>query len=101
MDQVRHVPPPSKPLVVEGLLGGEDELRLAVPSQHGKPDEDRKRWHLAHPIAQDGRTWILNNNWEVKTRYFFKQPLAIAPDGYSVSEGGDTLHSVVTLLAIL
>lgn len=89
MDQVREVLPPSKTLLVDGVHKDTDDLWDAIQSQLGKSDENRKRWHLADPIVVGNQTWVLNNNWGNKTRDFFKQLLALAPDGFDVYEEND------------
>ena len=86
--------PPSKTLHVEGIYQDPDELWAAIQAQLDKPDENRKRWHLADPIEDAGTTWVLNNNWGTKTRDFFKQLLAIAPKGFTVYEEGDVPESL-------
>jgi hypothetical protein len=61
----------------------------AIQHQTGRGDENRKRWHLDHPIARDQYTWVLNNNWGTKTREIFKELLDLAPGGFQVIEEGD------------
>ena len=94
MDQVKQVLPASKTLVVDGVHEDPDDLWSTIQSQLGKSDENRKRWHLADPIVEGDRTWVLNNNWGDKTRDFFKQLLAQAPEGFDVYEEGDVPRSL-------
>lgn len=86
MQQVEDILPQSKTLVVDGVHDDPDELWAAIQSQLDKPDQNRKRWHLADPIVDGDQTWVLNNNWGDKTRDFFKQLLGIAPAGFDVQE---------------
>jgi hypothetical protein len=94
MQQIRQVLPPSKTLCVEGVHTDPDDLWTAIQAQLGKSDENRKRWHLADPIVEGQQTWVLHNNWGDKTRDFFKQLLADAPDGFDVYEEGDVPKSL-------
>lgn len=89
MAQVRQILPDSKTLRIDGVYSEVEERWSAIQAQHGKSDENRKRWHLDHPIVEGDATWILNNNWGDKTRDLFKQLLAQAPDGFAVYEEGD------------
>ena len=94
MAQVSQILPPSKTLHVEGTHHDADELWAAIQAQFDKPDENRKRWHLADPIETGGTTWVLNNNWGTKTRDLFKQLLAVAPKGFAVYEEGKEPESL-------
>lgn len=94
MEQLRDILPASKTLAVEGVYPGQDELWAAIQAQLGKSEENRKRWHLADPIIEGNRTWVLNNNWGDQTRDVFKQLLAVAPVGFAVHEEGDLSKSL-------
>lgn len=94
MEEVSHILPPSKTLCVEGAYTDPVELWAAVQTQLGKPEENRKRWHLADPIVEGEQTWVLNNNWGDKTRDLFKQLLAVAPPGFNVYEEGEVPKSL-------
>lgn len=94
MQQVSKILPPSKMLVVDGQHNDANELWAAIQLQLHKSDENRRRWHLADPIVEGDQTWVLNNNWGDKTREFFKQLLAVAPDGFGVYEEGDVPQSL-------
>ena len=39
--------------------------------QTGRPEDNRKRWHLDDPSKAGDHTWILNNNWGTETREMF------------------------------
>lgn len=95
MDTVREILPPSKTLVVEGIYGDPGDLWTAIQSQLGKSDDNRKRWHLADPIVEGQRTWVLNNNWGDKTRDLIKELLAAGPEGFNVYEEGDLSQSLL------
>ena len=94
MHRIRAVLPDSKTLQVDGVHTDPDDLWGAVQTQFGKPGENRRRWHLADPIVEGDKTWVLNNNWGDKTRDFFKALLAQAPDGFGVTEEGDVPKSL-------
>ena len=95
MEQVSGMLPASKTLWVEGVYEDQDELWAAIQAQLGKPDENRKRWHLADPVVEGSRTWVLNNNWGDKTRDLFKELLAVAPPGFDLYEEGEIPESLV------
>lgn len=80
--------------MVDGVYADQDELWSVVQVQLGKSDENRKRWHMADPIVEGNRTWVLNNNWGDQTRDVFKQLLAVAPGGFDVVEEGDLPKSL-------
>lgn len=94
MAQVRQILPDSKTLRIDGLHSDVETRWSAIQAQHGKSDENRKRWHLEDPIVEGDATWVLNNNWGDKTRDLFKQLLAHAPDGFAVYEERDAPTSL-------
>jgi len=94
MDQVRQVLPDSKTLRVDGVHTDPDELWSTIQAQYAKPDGNRSRWHLADPIIEGDKTWVVHNNWGTQTRDVFKQLLAQAPDGFAVHEEGDVPESL-------
>ncbi|MFC7500577.1 hypothetical protein ACFQRR_00885, partial [Nocardioides sp. GCM10030258] len=96
MEDVKSILPPSKLLQVDGVHDDTDVLWAAIQAATGKPDDNRKRWHLSDPILDENQTWVLNNNWGTKTRGFFKALLAIAPAGFAVSEADAPPHAEVT-----
>jgi hypothetical protein len=90
MDQVQRILPASKTLKVDGVYADEDDLWSAIRTQLGKSEENRRRWHLASPIVEEDCTWVLNNNWGAQTRTVFRQLLEKGPEGFQVSEKGDS-----------
>ena len=60
--EISQVLPPSKTIRVDGVYSGRESLWTAVKQQTGKPDVNRKRWHLDDPLAAGDHTWIVNNN---------------------------------------
>ena len=88
MEEIRSILPPSKTLVVDGVYDDPDALWSAVQAQLNRSTVNRGRWHLADPIVDGDRTWVLNNNWGDRSRELFKQLLAAAPPGFDVYEAG-------------
>lgn len=91
IDQIRGILPNSKVLRLVGSYDDPEALWAAIQEQHGKSDSARKRWHLEDPLLAGTETWVLNNNWGLKTREFFEQLLELAPDGYAVHEASNEL----------
>lgn len=92
MDQVRQALPDSKTLCVDGVHTDADELWAAIQTQFAKPDP--ARWHLADPIIEGDKTWVVHSNWGTQTREVFRLLLDQAPDGFAVYEEGDVPESL-------
>ncbi|MCM3516595.1 endonuclease NucS domain-containing protein [Nocardioides sp. P86] len=87
MEHVSRALPDSKILHVTGTYPDSEALWAAIQTQLGKPDP--RRWHLAHPIVEGDKTWVVHSNWGTQTRDAFKQLLDLAPGGFAVYEEGD------------
>ena len=88
MAEVRKHLLPSKTLVIDGVYDNEDELWAAARTQHGRSHANRIRWHLASPIVENGRTWLIANNWGSGTRTVYKDLVSAGPAGFQVHEEG-------------
>lgn len=88
MSEVRKHLPPSKTLVVDGVYENEDEIWAAARTQHGRSQANRIRWHLTSPIVENGKTWLIANNWGSGTRAVYRNLVATGPAGFRVHEEG-------------
>jgi hypothetical protein len=79
--QINDTLPDRKFIAVEGELEDDDLVEALVeryPS--GKDGRNLRRWFLDSPIHENGRTWVLSNQWGVKTEEALQALVALAPN---------------------
>lgn len=52
MIQIASILPASKTMDLKGVFTNPDDAWEAAQTQLGKPDQNRKRWHLGDPIIE-------------------------------------------------
>ena len=61
---------------VVGILEGE-ELEIAFKTAY--PEQETRRWFLEEPLYEDGRTWIISNQWGRNTVATLEELVVLAP----------------------
>ena len=64
-------------------------LAAAFAATHERPARDLPRWFLEEPIHQNGRTWVLSNQWGSGTAEVLEALAGLSP-GFGFHPAGDS-----------
>lgn len=80
VDRLAEVLPRSRFLDVDGDLTG-DDLIAAFLTRYPKAHNRLGRWFVNSPLHEDGRTWVLSNQWGATTVPTLDALAALGPPG--------------------